>query len=78
MTAMSAAGPERAKRRASPLDVAKTVLSAFFGVRRRAHHEAAKVTPVQLIVAALIAGALFVAALLLLANFIVSRYGPGA
>jgi Protein of unknown function (DUF2970) len=66
------------KRRASPLDVAKTVLSAFFGVRRRAHHDAAKVTPLQVIVAGLIAAALFVGTLLVLVNFILSRAGSGA
>jgi hypothetical protein len=76
MIAMSA--PERnGKRRASPLDVAKTVLKGFFGVGRRAHHDAVKLTPVQIIVAGLIAAAVFVGSLLLLVNFVLSGIGPG-
>jgi hypothetical protein len=66
------------KRRANPLEVAKTIASAFFGVRRRAHHESVKLTPVQVVVAGLIAAAVFVATLLLLVNFILSRVGAGA
>jgi hypothetical protein len=66
------------KRRANPLTVVKTVLSGFFGVGRRAHHESVKLTPVQIIVAGLIAAAVFVGSLLLLVNFILSRVGAGA
>ena len=66
------------KRPANPLTVAKTVLSGFFGVGRRAHHESVKLTPAQIIVAGLIAAALFVGSLLLLVNFILSRVGAGA
>ena len=36
------------------------VLSAFIGVRRRADHEQLRVTPLQVIVAAVLAAALFV------------------
>jgi hypothetical protein len=70
------AGP--LKRRANPLTVAKTVLSGFFGVGRRAHHESVRLTPVQIIVAGLIAAAVFVGSLLLLVSFILSRVGAGA
>ena len=77
MIAMSSPDPNGDKRRAGPLDVAKTVLMGFFGVRRRAHHEAVKLTPVQVIVAGLIAAAVFVGSLLLLVNFILSRVGAG-
>lgn len=77
MIAMSTPEPN-GKRRASPFEVAKTVLSGFFGVRRRAHHDAVKLTPVQVIVAGLIAAAVFVGSLLLLVNFILSRVGAGA
>jgi hypothetical protein len=76
MTAMST-GHEGPKR-ASPLQVAKAVFSAFFGVRRRDDHEALKVTPVQLIIAGIIGAALFVATLLLVVNFILSRVGASA
>jgi hypothetical protein len=75
MIAMGA--PENGKRRASPLDVAKTVLSGFFGVGRRGHHDAVKLTPLQVIVAGLIAAAVFVGSLLLLVNFVLSGIGPG-
>jgi hypothetical protein len=88
MTAMSAAEPNgkadaakeagAQKRRANPLAVAKTVLSGFFGVGRRAHHDSVKLTPVQIIIAGLIAAAVFVGGLLLLVSFILSRVGAGA
>jgi hypothetical protein len=88
MIAMSASEPDgnadAAKeahaqmRRANPLTVAKTVLSGFFGVGRRAHHESVKLTPVQIIVAGLIAAAVFVGSLLLLVSFILNRIGVGA
>ncbi|MPZ43905.1 MAG: DUF2970 domain-containing protein [Betaproteobacteria bacterium] len=69
-SAAKEAGPP--KRRANPLDVAKTVLSGFFGVGRRGHHESVKLTPVQVIIAGLIAAALFVGGLLLLVNVVLS------
>jgi hypothetical protein len=69
---MSAEGE---RRKAAPLTVAKTVLWSFFGVRRRAEHETAMahMTPTQLIVAGVIAAAIFVVSLVLLVKFIVSR-----
>jgi hypothetical protein len=86
MTAMSASEPNGNadadkearphKRPANPLTVAKTVLSGFFGVGRRAHHESVKLTPVQIIVAGLIAASCFVGGLLLLVNFIVGLISP--
>ncbi len=77
MTAMSAPQPN-GKRRANPFQIAKTVLSGFFGVGRRAHHDAVRLTPGQIIVAGLIAAAVFVGSLVLLVNFILSRVGAGA
>ena len=68
------AGPQ--KRRANPLTVAKTVLSGFFGVGRRAHHESVKLTPVQIIVAGLIAAACFVGGLLWVVSFILGSISP--
>jgi len=66
---------ESARKPIALLTVARMVLSSFFGVRRRADHEAAmaQVTPAQLIVAAVIGAAIFVVSLVLLARFIVSR-----
>lgn len=77
MTAVSASGPN-GKRRANPFQIARTVLSGFFGVGRRAHHDLVKLTPAQVIVAGLIAAAVFVGSLLALVNFILSRVGAGA
>lgn len=77
MTAMEL--PEQnGRQRAGPLQVARTILWAFFGVRRRSGHDAVKLTPVQVIVAGLIAAAVFVGTLVLVVNFILSRVGPGA
>ena len=39
------------------------VLSAFLGIRRKGAHEQAQVTPRQIIVVAVVAAALFVAAI---------------
>jgi predicted cobalt transporter CbtA len=66
---------EGERRKAAPLAVAKMVLSSFFGVRRRADHDAAmpQVTPVQLIVAGVVGAAIFVVCLVLLVKFIVSQ-----
>ena len=77
MIAMDA--PEReGEKRTSLWHVVTTVLFGFFGVRRRAHHEAGKLTPVQVIIAGLIGAAVFVGILLVLVNFILSRVGAGA
>jgi Protein of unknown function (DUF2970) len=53
-----------APRRAGPLDIVKTVLSAFVGIRRKAEHEQLRITPVQVIVAAVVLVALFIFTLL--------------
>lgn len=62
------------RRRASPLQVIKAVLSAFIGIRRRAAHErdAVTISPVQAIVAGLIAAAIFVFSLIMLVRLITS------
>ena len=62
-----------AEKRATPLQIAKAVASAFFGVRKREAHESIKLTPVQVIVAGIIGAALFVGTLLLIVNLILSR-----
>jgi hypothetical protein len=61
-------------RRASPLQVAKAVLSAFVGIRRGSAHErdAVTITPVQVIVAGVIGAAIFVLSLVLLVRHITS------
>ena len=55
MTAMA-----QAPQKATLLQVVRMVLSAFLGIRKRADHEKIVVTPVQLIIVAVFAGAMFV------------------
>ncbi len=55
---------EGALRRATFLDVVKTVLSGFIGIRRKADHENVSLNPVHLIVAALVFVLLFIFTLL--------------
>jgi hypothetical protein len=64
-----------APRRASILEVARTVMAAFFGVRRRAAHEqdTRHVSPVQIIVVALVLAALFIFTLVAIVHFVTSR-----
>lgn len=69
---MVASEPAESPRKATPLQVAKAVASAFVGIRRRAAHErdVVTITPLQAIVAGLIAAAIFVTSLVLLVRFI--------
>ena len=69
MTALS-----DAPRRAGPVQVAKAVFWSFLGIRRRAAHEAdfVRLSPVHVIVAALIGAALFVGVLIVIAKLVVS------
>ena len=71
---MVATAMSEAPRKASPLQVAKAVLSAFIGIRKRAAHEhdAVTITPVQVIVTGIIAAAVFVLSLVLLVRWITS------
>lgn len=59
-------------RKASPLDVAKAVLSAFIGIRKGAAHERDAVTikPVQVIIAGIVAAVIFVLSLIMLVRYI--------
>ena len=61
-------------RKATPLQVAKAVLSAFIGIRKRAAHEhdAVTITPLQVIVAGVIGAAIFVLSLIMLVRHITS------
>jgi Protein of unknown function (DUF2970) len=67
--------PEPETKTASPLQVAKTVLWSFFGVRRRAEHEKdlAQIKPAQVVIAGLVGAAIFVLSLVLLVKFIMGR-----
>ena len=66
--------PQQPNRKASPLQVAKAVLSAFIGIRKRSAHEndAVTITPLQVIVTGIFFAAIFVLSLVLLVRFITS------
>ena len=57
-------------RKASPLQVLRMVLSAFIGIRKRGEHEKIEVTPVQVIIFGIIAGAVFVGTIVSVVRFI--------
>jgi hypothetical protein len=61
-------------RKASALQVAKAVLSAFIGIRKRAAHEhdAVTITPLQVIITGIIFAAIFVLSLVMLVRVITS------
>ena len=69
--------PDQARhtqRRAGFGQTARAVLWSFFGVRRRSDYEkdAAQLNPVHVIIAGLLAAALFVALLIVVVNLIVA------
>lgn len=57
-------------RKATPLQVAKTVFWSFLGIRRRAAHDAVTLTPLQVIIAGIIGAVFFVLSLIALVRFI--------
>lgn len=71
---MQAAMGSDSPRKATPLQVAKAVASAFIGIRKGAAHErdAVTITPIQAIVAGLIGAAIFVTSLIVLVRYIAS------
>jgi hypothetical protein len=73
-----AASEPRPRRRATPWQVVKAVASGFFGVRSSRKDDEVEIRPVQIIIVGILGAALFVAILLLLVNFILSRIGTGA
>lgn len=78
MIVMAALPEHHERKSASLFQVAKAVASGFFGVRRRADHDAVKITPLQVIIVGVIGAAVFVTILLLVVHFILSRAGTGA
>lgn len=63
---------EIAMKRASFLDVVKTVLFGFIGIRRKADHERARIHPAQIIVAAIVFVVLFILALRTIVRIVTS------
>jgi len=66
--------PQQPQRKATPLQVAQAVLSAFVGIRKRAAHEhdAVTITPLQVIVTGIVFAAIFVLSLIVLVRYITS------
>jgi hypothetical protein len=63
---------EEALKRASFVEVVKTVLYGFIGVRRKADHERARIQPAQLIVAAVVFVVLFIVAIRTIVHLVTS------
>lgn len=61
---MPSDGPRSTPRTASFGQVVVAVLSAFFGVRKRADHDAVRLKPMHVLAVALLAAATFVGTLL--------------
>jgi len=57
-------------RKATLLQVLRMVLSAFIGIRKRGEPEKIVVTPVQVIIIGIIAGAVFVGTIVSVVQFI--------
>lgn len=57
-------------RKASLLQVLRMVLSAFVGIRKRGEPEKIDVTPVQVIIVGIMAGAMFVGTIVSVVQFI--------
>lgn len=62
------------QRKATPLQVAKAVLSAFIGIRKRSAHErdVVTITPLQVIVTGIFFAAIFVLSLVVLVRYVTS------
>jgi hypothetical protein len=62
---------EGAPKKLGPFALAKTVFWSFFGVRRRKDHESdLQLSPVHVVIAALIGGLLFVLTLILIVHLV--------
>lgn len=60
-------------RKAGPLQVLRMVLSAFVGIRRRDEHDKIVVTPLQVLITAIIAGALFVGTIVTVVRMVTGK-----
>jgi hypothetical protein len=68
------AEPQQPARKATPLQVAQAVLSAFIGIRKGSAHErdAVTITPLQVIVTGIVFAVIFVLSLVTLVRTITS------
>ena len=60
-----------APQKATLLQVVRMVLSAFLGIRKRTEHEKIEVTPLQVIIVAVMAAAVFVGTLVSVVRLVV-------
>ncbi len=58
-------------QKATLFQVVRMVFSAFLGIRKRTEHEKIEVTPVQLIITGLIAGAIFVGTIVTVVRWVI-------
>lgn len=65
---------EQQKPNASALQVAKAVLAAFVGIRRKSdlENDAANIKPFQVVIGGIIGGVLFVVTILLIVKMVVN------
>jgi hypothetical protein len=70
---------QRPKQKASAFEAVKAVLWSFVGIRRRSGYDAdaAKLTPMQVIVTGVIAGVVFVVTILVVVRLVLATYGSG-
>jgi len=61
---------ELAMRQSPFLDAVKTVLSGAIGIRRKSAHEGAKVSPVHIVVVAILAVAVFIGTLVTIVRIV--------
>jgi len=61
---------EALMKQASFLDVVKTVLAGFIGIRRKRAHDDARITPAQVIVVAVIGVVLFILTLVTIVRIV--------
>ena len=59
-------------RRAGVVDVARTVLYGLIGIRRKADHESVHISPLQVIVAAIVLVALFIFTLVTIVRIVLA------
>lgn len=60
-------------RKAGPLQALRMVLSAFLGIRARKEHDRVEVTPLQIIITAVIAAAMFVLTVITVVRVVTSK-----
>lgn len=72
---MSETGKPAQQKSASPLQVIRAVLWSFIGIRKRSGYEddVAKIKPVQVIIAGILAAAVFVTCLVVLVKFLTAK-----